>query len=130
MAVLWTMTDPFLALRADLHVRRRHRGRATVLVVRGELDIATVPTLTARLDALAPADLDDLVIDLDHVEYIAAEGLRALLHLRGRVRTHGGRLCLVSRRPQIRRLLRVTDLDKVFPVYDSVRSARRYAPLV
>lgn len=119
------MTDPFLALGADLRIRRRHRGRATVLAVRGELDIATVPTLTARLDALTPDDLSDLILDLDHVDYIAAEGLRALLRLRNRVRSHNGRLCLVSRRPQIRRLFQVTDLDKVFPIYDTVHAARR-----
>jgi anti-sigma B factor antagonist len=122
--VLWTKTDPFLAIGADLRIRRRRCGHATILAVRGELDIATVPTLTARLDALGPADMRDLILDLDRVEYISAAGLRALLHLRHRVESRGGRLCLVSRRPQILRLMRVTDLDKVLPIADSVHTAR------
>ncbi|HEY3687274.1 MAG TPA: anti-sigma factor antagonist [Streptosporangiaceae bacterium] len=126
--MIWTKTDPFLAIGADLHVRRRRRGHATILAVRGELDIATVPTLRARLDVLEPADMRDLILDLDRVDYIAAAGLRALLGLRHRVEAHDGRLCLVSRRPQIRRLLRVTDLDKVLPIFDSVHAARRDRP--
>lgn len=124
MAVQWTTSDPFVGLRAHgLKVRTRRRGGATVVAVRGEIDISTVPELAGRLDALRPADLRELIVDLGGVDHLAADGLRTLVRLRQRVRDHGGSLRLVCGGPKVRRVFQVTDLDKVFPLYDSLSAA-------
>ena len=126
MAVQWTTSDPFIGLRpAELKVKTRRRGDATVVAVRGEIDIATVPELAGRLDELRPEDLRELIVDLDGVGYLAADGLRVLVRLRRRVRDGGGSLRLVCGSPRVRRVFQVTDLDKVFPMYDSLPAARR-----
>lgn len=126
MAVQWTTIDPFLGWKPpELKVRTRRWGGATVVVVRGEVDIATVPQLAGRLEELRAADLRELILDLDGVDHLAADGLRTLVRLRQRVRDHGGSLRLVCRTPRVRRVFQVTDLDKVFPLYDSLPAARR-----
>ena len=89
MAVQWTATDPFLGWKSpELKVRTRRWGGTTVVTVRGEVDIATVPQLAGRLEALRAADLRELIIDLDGVEHLAADGLRALVR-RAASRTAG-----------------------------------------
>lgn len=126
MAVQWTTIDPFLGWKPpDLKVRTRRWGGTTLVTVRGEVDIATVPQLAGRLEQLRAADLRELILDLDGVEHLAADGLRALVRLRQRVRDQGGSLRLVCRSPRVRRVFQVTDLDKVFPMYDSLPAARR-----
>lgn len=125
MAVQWMTSDPFVGLRpSGLRVRTRRRGGTTVVAVRGEVDIATVPELAGRLDALRPEDLGELIVDLGGVDYLAADGLRALIRLRHRVREHGGTLRIVCGNPRVRRVFQVTDLDKVFPLYDTLPAAR------
>lgn len=124
MAVLWTMTDPLHALaRPRLRVRARQRGTATVVAVRGEVDVATLPDLREKLANLPPEALRELVVDLDGVEYLAAAGLTALVHLKSRVHERGGTLRLVCARARTRRLFRLTDLDKMFAIYDTVAAA-------
>lgn len=54
------------------------RGGAEVLTVRGELDIATAPTLA---DAAAKATADRLVIDLSGTSFLDSTGLRTLIGL-------------------------------------------------
>jgi len=126
MAVQWTTSDPFIGLRPPgLKVRTRRKGGSTVVAVRGEIDIATVPELAGRLDALRPDDLRELIVDLEGVDHIAADGLRTLVRLRHRVREQGGSLRLVCGNSRVRRIFQVTDLDKVFPLYDSLPDARR-----
>jgi len=126
MTVEWTATDPFLGWKSpELKVRTRRWGGTTVVSVRGEVDIATVPQLAGRLEALRAADLRELIIDLDGVEHLAADGLRALVRLRQRVRDSGSSLRIVCAGPRVRRVFQVTDLDKVFPLYDSLPAARR-----
>lgn len=124
MAVLWTMTDPFHALgRPRVRVRARQRGSATVVAVRGEVDLATAPELAGKLAQLSPSAMRDLVVDLDGVDHLGSAGLSTLVHLRASVHECGGTLRLVCGRAQIRRLFRLTDLDKMFALYGTVTAA-------
>jgi anti-sigma B factor antagonist len=57
-----------------------HRaGPAAVVVPVGEVDLATVDTLQAELDA-ARSDTESIVLDLREVEFMDSAGLRLVLH--------------------------------------------------
>lgn len=47
-------------------------GHTTVLELRGDLDIAVTPIVTARLDALTACPHPDLVVDLRPVPFLTA----------------------------------------------------------
>ncbi|MER6156326.1 STAS domain-containing protein [Streptomyces sp. NPDC001868] len=106
----------------DNHTRstpyRTHRtaGGTTVVTLRGELDVMTAPSLTARLDALASGPLPDLVLDLRPVSFIDCAGLGVLCRVRNRVKARNGRLRLVTNSSQFLRILRHTELTGVFDI--------------
>jgi anti-sigma B factor antagonist len=56
----------------------RAEGARTVVVLRGEEDIATRPVLAEVLSRLIATDTRDVVIDLGEVEFIDSSTIRAL----------------------------------------------------
>jgi anti-sigma B factor antagonist len=93
----------------------------TVLWVRGELDIATAPTLRRLLAAAHPRrDLgrDDvsLVVDLSGVTFIDASGLGVLVDSARWLGRDGRTLVLRDPSPWTRRLLDITRVRDLFAI--------------
>jgi anti-sigma B factor antagonist len=97
---------------------RRERG-LEIVAVAGEIDISTVPRLRERLLALAEGG-QLLVVDLDQVTFIDSAGLGALIGAARRAAAHGGTLHAVCARPQTRRLLWLTGVDRRIPLSSSL----------
>jgi len=105
-----------------LTIRVRHKRKYVLVAVAGEIDIATVAGLRERLVALA-AGGRPLVIDLDQVSFIDAAGLGALVGAGKRAAEHGVGLHVVCARQQIRRLFRITGLDRSIPLARTLAEA-------
>ncbi|WP_458247749.1 STAS domain-containing protein [Streptomyces sp. MAI_2237] len=86
----------------------------TVVVLRGEIDLFVVPSLSARLDELTAVPCPDVVLDLRDVTFIDCSGLGMLCRVRNRVLAREGRLRLVTDSPGFRRLLAAAGLAGVF----------------
>ncbi|GLW50372.1 hypothetical protein Stsp02_60330 [Streptomyces sp. NBRC 14336] len=97
--------------------------QATVVALRGELDLLAAPALTAGLDALTARPVPDLVLDLTDVTFIDCTGLGVLCRARTRALGRHGRLRLVSDSPRLLRLLRATGLFGVFELYPRLSDA-------
>ena len=93
-----------------------------LLVVSGEVDLATVPELRRRLGG-ATTRAPELTVDLSAVTFIDCAGLRPLLEARKRQRVDGGRLVLRSPSWAVVRLLRFTGLLAAFTVVDALSRA-------
>ena len=106
---------PGSAPRDALTIRVRHEPNYVLAAVAGEIDIATVARLRARLWALA-ASGRTLVADLEQVSFIDASGLGALVGLAGLAAEHGASLYVVCAREKIRRPFRLTGLDRTIPL--------------
>jgi anti-anti-sigma factor len=78
---------------------------AVVVVIQGEIDVATVGRLEARL---ADACQGDATIDLRRVEFLDCLGLQLLLDQHERSAAHGWRLDFVQGPPAVRRLFELT----------------------
>ncbi|MFI0508987.1 anti-sigma B factor antagonist [Streptomyces canus] len=100
-------------------------GGTTVVEVRGEIDILTAPSLSARLDALSAGPCPDLVLDLRPVSFIDCSGLRLLCRTRNRTRARQGRLRLVTDNSCFLRILdgaRLADTFEIHPDLSTVLS--------
>ncbi len=92
---------------------RSEQGHA-IATVAGEIDISTVTRLRERLFELA-ASGRPLVIDLDQVSFIDSAGLSALVGTANRAAAYGSSLHVVCADPKIRKLFRLTGLDRRIP---------------
>jgi anti-sigma B factor antagonist len=95
----------------------------TVITPHGEIDYATGPQLKEAITDSLVAGRLHLVIDMLGVEFIESTGLGALIGGRRRARTLDGSLSLVCGESTVLKVLKITGLDKVFEIHDSVAAA-------
>lgn len=87
------------------------------------LDSIVASELKAEFLILAQPDVEKLIIDLSDVEYIDSAGLSALLLARRQMSAHDSDVRLVGVRPEVRSLLSLTQLDRVFGIYETTEEA-------
>ncbi|MBB6348127.1 STAS domain-containing protein [Nonomuraea muscovyensis] len=84
----------------------------TVVHVSGDIDIFTSHALRTRLLNALPYGSGRLVVDLSAVAFCDASGLGVLVGIQHRASRRGVAFALRGPRPQLRKLLRVTGLDR------------------
>lgn len=94
-------------------VAREREGDGVRLVVRGELDIATVPVLERAL--ALDGEAERVVLDLAGVTFIDSTGLRLLLEAHGSI---GARL-QIRTSPACERLFEITGVRSRLPIADA-----------
>src|SRR5690606_38106595 len=99
------------------HASLKDQGRHLVAAV-GEIDLATAPALRTELLTALVRYSPRLVLDLSGVTFLDSTGLAVLVAVHRRARAEGGELSLAGPRPVVRKLLGITYLDRVFPIYE------------
>ena len=90
------------------------RDDAVVLVVEGEIDIATAPLLEQRLSEAEAGDAPQLIVDLDRVSFMDSTGLQVLVaHTMSE--TNGRRIRLTKGSSQVQRLFTVSGMADHLP---------------
>jgi anti-anti-sigma factor len=95
-------------------------GRA-VVVIRGELDLATAPDLETALSELQEAG-QDVAVDLRELEFMDSTGLRALVAAHARAEDSERTFVIVRPRPgaPIERILAIAGVASVLELVDDV----------
>jgi anti-sigma B factor antagonist len=107
----------------ELTVATREVGDTVVVEVGGEVDVYTAPALDETLSGLVAGGRTALVVDLTGVDFLDSTGLGVLVKALKRVRELDGRLAVVAREERIRKVFRITGLDSVMGLTDSVDTA-------
>ncbi|GIJ47387.1 anti-sigma-B factor antagonist [Virgisporangium aliadipatigenens] len=107
----------------ELSLSTHDFGDHTVLEVGGEVDVYTAPRLRERLIELVEAGARHVVVDLSRVEFLDSTGLGVLVGALKRLRAVNGTLKLVCAHERLLKIFRITALDRVFALYDSVDAA-------
>ena len=106
-------------------VEVQRRAHVTIVQPRGELDLATVETLSSALDAAVAetlrAALDGmehgarLVLDLRGLSFIDSTGLHLLVALTERAQRDGFQLMLLAPSAPVARAIQICGLDRTLP---------------
>lgn len=99
------------------------RGDWIVVTVTGEVDVYTAPKLKDELVGLIEEGKNQIVVDLEGVEFMDSSGLGVLVGALRRLKEREGTLALVCTKGPVLRILSITGLNKVFPVHQSVDEA-------
>jgi anti-anti-sigma factor len=100
---------------------RSERG-VVIAEVTGDMDISTAAGLRERLLGLASSG-QPLIVDLNRVTFIDSAGLGVLIGAARRADANGGSLHAVCSRPQTRKLLWLTGVDRRIPLTATVDGA-------
>jgi anti-sigma B factor antagonist len=103
----------------------RHDGNACVVALTGEHDLSTVDELIAVLEQATSSP--GMVVDLSATSFIDSAVLGALIESHRGAAASGRRWALVVGKGSgaaVRRILELTGLDAVMPVYAGLEDAR------
>ena len=107
-----------------MNFKTEQRDRATIFRPNEKrLDSVIASDLKAEFLILAQPDVKTLVLDLSGVEYIDSAGLSALLLAQRQQVHHHGDMRIAGASDDVRSLLSLTALDRVFPMYETVEEA-------
>jgi anti-sigma B factor antagonist len=95
-------------VQSQFRVEVQRQGRAAVIAVAGELDLATGPQLEAELGDISPSDTELVIVDLRKLEFMDSTGLSIIVRAHQRLSGEGCELGLVKGSPQVQRLLDLT----------------------
>lgn len=84
-----------------------------------EYRLGAHPAIEAAVLAAFEGGAGRVVLDLDAIDTLDHQSVRALISLLRRVRTSGGELALRSSRADVTRTLSVTGLDRVFTIVEA-----------
>ena len=76
------------------------------------------PVVEAAVLTALKGGASRVILDLDSLDALDTEGVRGLITLLRRARALGGELALSSIKPDVRRTLQVTALDRLFPMVE------------
>jgi len=94
-----------------------------VLRIGGEIDVYSAPQLRDCIIALRADGIRHIIADLREVDFMDSTGLGALVGGLKRLREQDGSLQLVTGPGRISHLLRLTGLDRIFPLSQSIAQA-------
>ena len=101
-------------------------GTSAVLTIKErKLDVSISPELKGEFILLCRPQVKSLIVDLTEVEFCDSSGLSALLIAERQMRQHGGQVKLVGVHKKVLSLLKISQLDKVFQLFDSVAKAQK-----
>jgi anti-sigma B factor antagonist len=106
-------------VQSHFRLEVRSEGRATVIAVSGELDLASSPALQEELDRVASSDSKLLIIDLRELDFMDSTGLSVLVRAHQRAEEHGRQLAMVKGPQQVQRLLSLTGVGDRLTLVDS-----------
>jgi anti-sigma B factor antagonist len=89
------------------------------VAVRGEVELATAPALTAALEEGIRRTSGAFVVDLVAVDFLDSSGIACLVRARALLGRDDRALALVCPPGRVRRVLELTGIDELVPVYGS-----------
>jgi anti-sigma B factor antagonist len=98
------------------------RDRTILVVLRGDLDLASAPSLRETLVEVISGDAR-IVIDMEAVGFLDSAGLGVLVGGLKRARTAGGEVELICSNGEVLKPLEITGLDRVFTIHGGRRAA-------
>ena len=107
-----------------MEIVRRSEDGIPVLVLTGRLNQASADALhAAAMEVAGDETSKALVVDMGGVDFIASVGIRSLIRPSQALSMRGGKLAVANLSPQISEFFKLTGLDQMFRVYETVADA-------
>jgi anti-sigma B factor antagonist len=99
----------------ELTIHSYEQDRQIVLVLRGELDIASAPLLADALIETLEQHAAGVLLDIGAVQFVDSTGLRAILAARALCAERAWKFALTPPAPSVQRLFEVTGVLDQLP---------------
>jgi anti-sigma B factor antagonist len=106
-------------VQGQFRVEVHNEGRAAVVSVSGELDLASSPALEEELERVGSSDATFVIVDLRALEFMDSTGLSVLIKAHQRAEENGQRFAVIRGPQQVQRLLSLTGVAEKLTLADT-----------
>lgn len=110
-------------MEMDLQIRVREHNGVPVIELTGEVDAYTCSRFRESMIEVIEDGGTSLIVSMKNVEYIDSSGLGTLVGGLKRVSERSGKIAIVCKNSQIRKVFEITGLERVFPLYENEMEA-------
>jgi len=108
-------------VKMDIKLDRKDGINIVYLI--GRLTVATAQTFFAQTVSLLEKGENDFIFEMSQLEFIDSTGLGTVIRILKRVQEAAGRIRLSSPQPKVHEMLKLTRMDNVFKIFDSLDQA-------
>ena len=106
-----------------MEISTKDMKRVSLVTVAGRVDSATAPDFEKALQSLIQANRNQIVLDLNGVDYMSSAGIRGMVSSLKAAKGGGGDLRLAQPSTRVKEVLELAGLHSIFAVYDSLIEA-------
>lgn len=107
-----------------MHIKFTNRGTTLIIKVIGELDHHTAEYVRQKIDSeLLKSTTKNIVFDFSELSFMDSSGIGVIIGRYKNVRKLNGRAAVVNAADQIIRILDMSGILKIIPVYKSLDDA-------
>ncbi len=99
------------------------KNDVVIISLSGSLEIGKQAKLKEEIQKLIPGDTKQLVLDIAQVDFIDSTCLGAFVALSRTLKQKNGDLKIAAATEEVKSILQITRLDKVFQIYNTVDEA-------
>ena len=106
-------------MQNQFRVEVKDEGRASVISLTGELDLASSGSLDEQLVRVIGSGTEQVIVDLRELEFMDSTGLGTLVRAHQRAEEAGQRFALIRGPQQVQRLLSLTGVAERVELADA-----------
>ena len=93
-----------------MNIEQKNENGKITFILDGWLDHESAPVLGAEIEGIGSAD--EIVLDLDKVEYISSAGIRMLVTAHRKAKELDAEFVIIHVNPEVKNILLMTGLNK------------------
>jgi len=106
-----------------MEIKLEKRSGVNIISLNGRLTVASSQTFFTQMVSLLEKGENDFIFDMSQLEFIDSTGLGTVIRILKRVEEAAGRILLSSPQPKVHEMLKLTRMDYVFKIFDSLDQA-------
>lgn len=106
-----------------MEVTSRSLDKAMVIYVDGDLTTTSSPDVEAEINGILEETQNNVVINVEKVNFIASTGLRIILALGKRLKSKGFQLTVCSMNATTKSVFDISGFSRLFPVFETEEEA-------
>jgi len=94
-------------------------GKTNMVCIKGEIDIYSIEKFRETIENQIKTQVPEIILDCSELSYMDSTGMGVLIELRNKTKEMGQKIVMLNPRPNIKKLLTLTGVDKIIEVIDS-----------
>ena len=94
-------------------------SKTNMVSIRGEIDIYSIEKFRDTIEERIKTQAPEIILDCSELSYMDSTGMGVLIELRNKTKELGQKIIMMNPRPNIRKLLALTGVDKIIEIVDN-----------